>query len=306
MAEVGPGTSRRARTGASYASQWNRFVAWSQTSGKRSLPASPQDVAAYPEDRLEAVARPSTLPVASAAIARNHKVAGFDVTFRYDTARTVLDRLTREEVPDPSRALPLNLDCYLAIRKTAQEPRPGRGGRLERVASARNLGAVDIAMIGLMRDARLRVSEAASLIWGDAVTITPTNTKNADTGGRPGRQVADASAYGHLPSQSKPNIAFQCPVLRTASASRAAAGPPLPRRLELAPAPAPAHAGSGVGPGERVSRGPGTWVRPPTWLSPFRSPPGPPGPARPDPGHRRTRCAGRTRAVALRWWPGLP
>ena len=73
----------------------------------------------------------------------------------------------QNDAPDPNRPLPLDLDCYLAIRKTAQEPRPGRGGRLERAASARHRGAVDIAMIGLMRDARLWVSEAAPLIWGD-------------------------------------------------------------------------------------------------------------------------------------------
>ena len=44
MAEVGPATSERARTGASYASHWNRFVACSQASGRPSLPASPEDV----------------------------------------------------------------------------------------------------------------------------------------------------------------------------------------------------------------------------------------------------------------------
>ena len=38
---------------------------------------------------------------------------------------------------------------------------------MERTANARGRGAVDIAMIGLMRDARLRVSEAAELNWGD-------------------------------------------------------------------------------------------------------------------------------------------
>ena len=53
----------------------------------------------------------------------------------------------------------MDLDCYLAIRKTALEPRPGRGGCLERAASARRQGAVDIAMIGLMRDTRLRACE---------------------------------------------------------------------------------------------------------------------------------------------------
>ena len=109
MAEVGPTTSRRARTGASYASQWNRFVAWSQASGRSSLPASPQDVAAYLADRFEAGARLATLRVAAAAIARNHKVTGFDVPLQRGLARTVLDDLTRDDAPGPSRALPPRL-----------------------------------------------------------------------------------------------------------------------------------------------------------------------------------------------------
>ena len=158
MGEVGPATSRR--PGDSYSNQWNRFVTWSEASGRYSLPASPEDVAAYLEDRSKTGARPSTLRVAAAAIARNHKDAGFDVPVHQDIARTVLDELTRDDAPGPTRALPLDLDCYLAIRKTAHKPRWGRGGRLERTPSARRRGALDVAMIGLMRDARLRVSEA--------------------------------------------------------------------------------------------------------------------------------------------------
>ena len=61
----------------------------------------------------------------------------------------------------------MDLACYLAIRNTANEPRLGRSGRLERIVSARRRGDVDIAMIGLMRDARLRLSDAAALTWGD-------------------------------------------------------------------------------------------------------------------------------------------
>ena len=167
MAEVGPATSRWTRTGDSYANQWNRFVAWSQASGRRSLPAAPEDVAAYLEDRSETGARPSTLRVVAAAIARNHRDAGFAVPVHHGVARTTLDELTQGEAPGPSRALPLDLDCYLAIRKTAHKPRWGRGGRLERAANARRRGGVDVAMIGLMRDARLRVSEAAELTWDD-------------------------------------------------------------------------------------------------------------------------------------------
>ena len=167
MAEMRSATSERVRTGASYASQWNRFVAWSQVSGRCSLPASPEDVAAYLADRSETGARPSTLRVAAAAIARNHRDAGFDEPVQRGVARTLLYEVTRGEAPGPTRALPLDLDCYLAIRNTAHKPRCGRGGRLERTANARRRGAMDVAMIGLMRDARLRVSEAAALNWGD-------------------------------------------------------------------------------------------------------------------------------------------
>ena len=163
MAEVGPATSRRTRTGDSYASQWNRFVSWSQASGRCSLPASPEDVAAYLEDRSETGARPSTLRVVATAIARNHRDAGFDVRVHQGVARITLDDLARDDTPGPAKALPLDLGCYLAIRETAHKLRWGRGGRLERTRNARRRGALDVAMIGLMRDARLRVSEATAL-----------------------------------------------------------------------------------------------------------------------------------------------
>ncbi len=169
MGEDRPATSalERKRTGASYASQWKRFVAWCEASGRSSLPASPEHLAAYLKDRWESGAKPSTLKVVAAAIARSHKEAGFDAPLQRGVARAVLDELTQDDSPGPIRALPLDLDCYLAIRKTAHESRSGRGGQMERVSNARKRGALDVAMIGLMRDARLRVSEAAVLTWGD-------------------------------------------------------------------------------------------------------------------------------------------
>ena len=166
MAEDRPSTSRRKKRGASYAHEWSRFVAWSEAAGRCSLPASPEDVAAYLENRAEAGARVSTIKVA-AAIAHNHNDAGLDVPLRHGVARTALDELTQDDSPGLTRALPLDLDCYLAIRKTANEPRSGKGGLMERVSNARRRGALDVAMIGLMRDARLRVSEAVALTWGD-------------------------------------------------------------------------------------------------------------------------------------------
>ena len=173
MAEERPATSGldRKRTGASYTSQWNRFVAWCEESGSNSLPASPDDVAAYLRDRQESGAKPSTLKVAAAAIARSHREAGFDVAAQQGVARAVLDELTQDDSPHATRVLPLELDCYLDIRKVAKEARSGRGGHDEQVSNARRRGALDVAMIGLMRDARLRVNEAAALTWGDGERV---------------------------------------------------------------------------------------------------------------------------------------
>ena len=83
---------------------------------------------------MQAGVRAPTIKVA-AAIAYNHKEAGFDLPLRQGVARTVLEELTQDDFPGPTRPLPLDLhlDCYLAIRKTAHEPRSGRGGQTERV-----------------------------------------------------------------------------------------------------------------------------------------------------------------------------
>ena len=167
MAGDRPATSRRTRKGESYSHEWNRFVAWCDAAGRPFLPASPEDVAAYLEDRARAGAKASTIKVSAAAINYNHRIADFGEPLAQGVARTVLDELTQDETPGPIRALPLDLDCYIAIRKTAYEPRRSRGGRMEREEAARRRGALDIAMIGLMRDARLRAGEAAGLIWGD-------------------------------------------------------------------------------------------------------------------------------------------
>ena len=107
----------------------------------------------------------------AAVIARNHKEAGFDVSGQQGVTRTVLDELTQDDSPGVTRALPLDLDCYLAIWKVAKEQCIGRGGHEERAANARRRGALDVAMIGLMRDARLRVNEASALTWGDVERV---------------------------------------------------------------------------------------------------------------------------------------
>lgn len=65
----------------------------------------------------------------------------------------------------------LTVEVFAAIRATTCNPRRGRGG-VESPAAAMSRGNLDIAVISLMRDAMLRVSEAAALTWGDIATET--------------------------------------------------------------------------------------------------------------------------------------
>ena len=47
--------------------------------------------------------------------------AGFDLSLRHCNAKTMPDGLTRDDAPVPSTAPTLDLDCYLAMRKTANQ-----------------------------------------------------------------------------------------------------------------------------------------------------------------------------------------
>ena len=67
--------------------------------GEALAPCLSSGYGVLPKRQVGGWRKVSTLRVAAAAIARNHKVAGFDVTFRHGTARAALDKLTREEVP---------------------------------------------------------------------------------------------------------------------------------------------------------------------------------------------------------------
>ena len=92
--------------------------------------------------RPEAGARSSTLPVAAAAIARNHKDADLDVPVHHGVARTARDDRAQNDAPDPSRRSrwtwtaisPYGRRRTSRVRVGAasgargQRPQPGSGG----------------------------------------------------------------------------------------------------------------------------------------------------------------------------------
>ena len=152
-----------------YFRQWREFVSWAGRSDRTPLPADPEDVAAYLDDLGGTERSVPALWVAQKAISGRHMDLGLDDPCDHATVRTILEKLS-DNKRKPAR--PLRLEHYLAIRKVAHEPRVGRGGRMESEDRALRRCTVDVAMIGLMRDARLGARETADLKWRDVVRVS--------------------------------------------------------------------------------------------------------------------------------------
>ena len=151
-----------------YRTQWQNFLAWALEKGIQSLPAEPAQVAAYLAERIQEHGhKPATLRVAASAIAFAHKTARADDPSASPEVKRTLRCATRKAGRNQKQAEALTEEAMSAIESTACEPRVGRGGRKESQETAQSRGNLDIALIRLMRDAMLRVSEAAALTWSD-------------------------------------------------------------------------------------------------------------------------------------------
>ena len=151
-----------------YRAQWRIFAAWAQRRRVRALPADSVQVAAYLAERMQRYGhKPATLRVAAAAIAFVHRAAGLADPCAAQEVKRTLRGATRKAGRAQKQAEALTAEAFAVICATARRPRRGRGGRLESPDAAQTRGNLDIALIGVMRDAMLRVSEAAALTWDD-------------------------------------------------------------------------------------------------------------------------------------------
>ena len=174
--------SRQGGRRAAYDYQWRAFASWClERDGEIPLPVPASTVAEYLTHRVEAGASHSTLRVIAAAIARQHADLQLANPCEDPIVESVLAESERSAPPAAPRSLPLHLEAYRAIRKTAQRPRPGRGGWDETLLSARDRGRMDVAMIGLMRDGMLRVKEAAVITWS-SIECRPDGTGRVTVG----------------------------------------------------------------------------------------------------------------------------
>ena len=197
-----------------YRVQWRNFLAWALQKGIQPLPAEPAQMAAYLAERIqERGHKPATLRVAASAIAFAHKTAKADDPCASPEVKRTLRCATRKAGRKQKQAEALTAEALSAIESTACKPRLGRGGRYESQETARRRGNLDIALISLMRDAMLRVSEAAVLSWGD---IEP----EADGTGRLviRRSKTDAEGKGTVAFLSTPTMAALALVRNKATA----------------------------------------------------------------------------------------
>ncbi len=185
-----------------YRVQWRSFIEWAAGKGVRALPAGPAQVAAYLAERIQEHGhKPATLRAAASAIAFVHRAAGHDDPCAGPEVKRTLRSATRKAGRRQKQARALTAEEMTAIQSTACKPRRGRGGRFESRETATCRGNLDIALISLMRDAMLRVSEAAVLKWRDIAA-------EADGTGRLliRRSKTDAEGVGSVAFLSVPTM----------------------------------------------------------------------------------------------------
>ena len=185
-----------------YRVQWRSFIVWADGKGIQALPADPSPVAAYLAERIEEHGhKPATLRAAASAIAFVHRASGHDDPCSSPEVKRTLRSATRKAGRRQKQAKALTAEAMTAIQSTACKPRRGRGGRVESRETARCRGNLDIALISLMRDAMLRVSEAAVLTWRDIAA-------EADGTGRLliRRSKTDAEGQGSVAFLSVPTM----------------------------------------------------------------------------------------------------
>ena len=155
-------------TRRNYAGQFRKFRDWCEHEEQFPLPTSPEVVAAYAAELVDAGKSMLTVRLAVASIVDAHKRVGLESPVSAGVAET-LRGLTRQIGVNQKQANPLDADALAAIRATAFTPRRTRGGSLESEESALKRGRLDIALASVLSDAGLRVSEAAQLRLRDVL-----------------------------------------------------------------------------------------------------------------------------------------
>ena len=159
--------SRAENTTRAYGQAMAAFDDWCRDWRTSALPATVGTIKVYLDTRIEERGwRPATVKTAFAAIVDAHKRAGYGDVVRDPSFRDFLRGVDNEDLRRQRQARPLREVEMKVVRATAFTPRKV-GNRWETEPEARRRGAVEVALLQVMRDALLRISEAAELRWRD-------------------------------------------------------------------------------------------------------------------------------------------
>ena len=211
-------------TRANYKTQWRRFVDWAQDNNVQPYSASPEIVAKYLADRMKNEGhKPATLKAAAAAIGFIHRAAELPDPCASSLVKGVLSGAVREKGNEQKQAEALTSEALAIIHSVVYEPRLSNGGRTESREEARWRGSVDMALMSLMRDGLLRVSEAEGLLWRDLESV-PDGTASYQAlevrSGRRGRGTVRIRSHYGLHGLDSPRSIFRKTASSTWAASR--------------------------------------------------------------------------------------
>ena len=207
--------SQRPSTRKAYTGAWKRFQAWAQREGVTSLPAAPVTVAAYLVHRDAVGLSLASLAMDRKAIRFFHRRAGLPTPTACEGVKMAIagvrNRAAERGGLKRRQARGLREAELKAITDIAHIPRVYPTGRMESRGAARTRGAVDIAIVSVMRDALLRRQETAALRWADVefqpdgsswVTVSRSKTSNESRRPLCGRS-GDGSPEPHPSGQSR-------------------------------------------------------------------------------------------------------
>ena len=162
--------STSANTRRAYNQAWQRFVAWTDARGHgHPLPATPELVAAFLAELAEEGKSVATFRLTKSALAAVHRPTGHQDPTDHEGVKKVMAGIARANGRPQRQAKPLTEVALAAVKATAKTPRQhrGRARRGESAWDAERRGRVDVALLSVLRDGLLRISEAADLRWGD-------------------------------------------------------------------------------------------------------------------------------------------
>lgn len=164
-------------TRRSYETGWRQWQQFAHDAGWCALPARPSELARWAQHLNDTGARAATVAIRLAAVGWAHRHTLDESGQPYPSptkdprVAAVLAGLRRQQATNGSarrQANALSVEDLAAVEAAAVVPRVFRG-RPETPQQAYNRGSADIALVRMMRDGLLRISEAAAARWDDLV-----------------------------------------------------------------------------------------------------------------------------------------